>query len=260
MEPLDLIYQDESCVAVNKPSGLLVHRSEIDRRETRFAIQMVRDQIGQRVYPVHRLDKPTSGVLLFALNPEMARNLAESFAAGRVVKTYLAVVRGVPEAEGIIDYPLTEDLDRMTDARARRDKGPKPAVTSFRRLAEIELPFAVGRYPSSRYALVEACPHHGRKHQIRRHLKHIFHPVIGDTKHGEGRHNRFFRERLDCHRLLLSAVGLAVPHPATGAELTLTAPLDAAFLAVIDRLGWRDALRRGWLGREQSSQQRSSGK
>nr|WP_225911636.1 tRNA pseudouridine(65) synthase TruC [Desulfuromonas versatilis] len=251
LETLDLIYRDEHCVAVNKPAGLLVHRSEIDRREKRFAIQMVRDQIGQRVYPVHRLDKPTSGVLLFALTPQAARSLSEAFGGGRVRKSYLAVVRGVPEAQGVIDHPLSEELDRMSDARARQGKGPKPAVTGFRRLAEVELPFAVGRYPSSRYALLEAYPRQGRKHQIRRHFKHIFHPIIGDTKHGEGRHNRFFRDHFACHRLLLSAVELSFPHPASDCEITLRSPLDRDFLRVLEQLGWQKALPTGWMGQQE---------
>lgn len=241
-EALPILYRDEQLVAVHKPAGLLVHRSWIDRHETRFALQLVRDQIGQPVYPVHRLDKPTSGVLLFALNPEAARTLGQAFAKGEVEKTYLAVVRGVPPESGFIDHPLREEYDRHDDPRARAGKDPQPARTSYRRLAEVELPFSVGRYPTSRYALVQAHPHTGRKHQLRRHFKHIFHPLIGDTKHGEGRHNQFFRDQFDCHRLLLAAVAMRLPHPADGRELILTAPPEASFAQVLDALGWRQAL------------------
>jgi len=245
-EKLEILYRDEHLVAVNKPSGLLVHRSEIDRHETRFALQLVRDQLGQWVYPVHRLDRPTSGVLLLALDPEAARRLGEAFAAGAVEKTYLAVVRGIPTEEGVIDYPLTEELDRHSDRLARPDKGPQPAVTEFRRLATVELPCPVGRYPTSRYSLVEARPKTGRKHQLRRHFKHLFHPLIGDTKHGEGRHNRFFRDSYDCRRLLLAAVEITLPHPITGQPLRIGAPLEDSFAAVIEKLGWKKAVPERW--------------
>ena len=241
-EALPILYRDHQLVAVHKPAGLLVHRSWIDRHETRFALQLVRDLIGQLVYPLHRLDKPTSGVLLFALDPATARSLGAAFAAGAVEKTYLAVVRGIPPEHGVIEHPLWEEYDRHDDPRARAGKDPQPARTSYRRLATVELPFAVGRYPSSRYALIEARPHTGRKHQLRRHFKHLFHPLIGDSKYGEGRHNQFFREQYDCRRLLLAAVAMRLPHPADGRELTITAPPQQCFAQVLDALGWRHAL------------------
>jgi tRNA pseudouridine65 synthase len=245
-ETLDVLFADDHLVAVHKPAGLLVHRSLIDRRETRFALQIVRDQVGRHVYPVHRLDKPTSGVLLLGLTAESARILSTAFAAGEVEKTYLAVARGHTAAEGIIDYPLLEEPDRMTDRLARSDKGAQEAVTAIRRLATAELPFAVGRYPTSRYSLVEARPRTGRKHQLRRHFKHLFHPIVGDTKYGEGRHNRFFREHFDCHRLLLAAVELSFPHPVGGNRVTLRAPIEGDFAAVVERLGWREAVPSQW--------------
>ena len=239
---MEILYQDECMVAVHKPSGLLVHRSLIDRRETRFALQLVRDQIGRRVYPVHRLDKPTSGTLLFALDPETARRLTAQFTAGAVEKTYLAVTRGHTDESGVIDYALREELDRIADARADPDKAPQTAVTHYRRLATVELPHAVGRYATARYSLLALTPRTGRKHQLRRHLKHIFHPIVGDTTHGDGRHNRFFRERLDCHRLLLAATGLALEHPHSGAALSIEAPLAADFRRVLATLGWDAAV------------------
>ncbi|BCA80799.1 tRNA pseudouridine(65) synthase TruC [Desulfuromonas sp. AOP6] len=241
-EKLDILYADDHLVAINKPAGLLVHRSPIDRRETRFALQLLRDQLGRPVYPAHRLDKPTSGVLLFALSPEMARALGESFARGAVEKTYLAVLRGVCPETGIIDHPLLEEPDRLADYPVQPDKPAQEAVTSYRRLAQVELPFAVGRYPSSRYSLVEAHPRTGRRHQLRRHFKHIFHPIIGDTKYGEGRHNRFFREHFGCQRLLLAATRLAFPHPLDGRQLVIEAPLDPIFADLLERLGWSSSL------------------
>lgn len=238
VQPLDILYADEYLVAINKPSGLLVHRSAIDRHETQFALQLLRDQIGQRVYPVHRLDKPTSGSLVFALSSEVARKLAEQFAAQQVQKRYLAVVRGYAPESGVIDHALCEEVDKMTDRRARRDKPAQEAVTHFRRLATAELPVCVERYPSSRYSLVEAMPKTGRKHQIRRHMKHIAHPIIGDAKHGKGVHNRFFQARYGCRRLLLACVQMTLRHPVTAAPLDLHAPAGEDFARLCDEFGW----------------------
>jgi len=247
-EPADpyILYADEQVVVAHKPSGLLVHRSPIDRRETRFALQLVRDLIGQHVYPVHRLDRPTSGALLFGRTAEAARRLCQSFLDGQVSKTYLAVIRGVPEESGVIDHPLVEEPDRLGDPGVDPDKAAQPALTEYRRLATVELPFAVGRYPTSRYSLVATQPRTGRRHQLRRHFKHLFHPIIGDTKYGEGRHNRLFREAFECQRLLLAAVELSFPHPTSGAPITVSAPLEQSFAALIEHLRWRESIPERW--------------
>jgi len=237
-DTLEILYRDDRLVAVHKPAGLLVHRSAIDRHETRFALQMLRDQIGRTVFPVHRLDKPTSGVLLFALDASGARQLGTVFEAGAIDKAYVAVVRGYAPETARIDHPLKDETDPMTDRLARPDKAARPAITELRRLASVELPFSDGRHETSRYALVEARPLTGRRHQLRRHLKHIFHPIIGDTTHGDGHHNRLFRERFGCHRLLLAAVALRFPHPTTGAPLCITAPPAEDFLHITRQLGW----------------------
>jgi len=237
MEPLALLYRDDSIAVFNKPSGLLIHRSYIDRAETRFALQMARDLLGQRVYPVHRLDKPTSGVLIFALSPDDAAVVTASFIAGTVRKRYLAVCRGITPESGVIDYPLVEEQDKH-DPYRQEGKEAQDAVTTYRRLSSVELPFAVGRYPTSRYSLLEAEPLTGRRHQIRRHCKHIFHPLIGDVNYGEGRHNRFFREAFNCSRLLLHAVELTIPHPDDGRSMHFTAPLDASFIKLLEQLNW----------------------
>jgi len=236
-EQLSLIYRDNYLVAINKPSGLLVHRSHLDRLETRFAVQTLRDQLGQRVFPLHRLDKPTSGVLLFALDSDSARQLAEEFVAHRVAKTYLAVVRGWPEDEGVIDYPLVDGPEWGSKTVQNDSAAARPALTRYRTLARCELPFAVGRYPQSRYALVKASPATGRRHQLRRHFKHILHPLIGDTRYGEGRHNRLFREKYDCQHLLLHAQAVQFRHPETGQILQLEAPLPEDFKQVLERSG-----------------------
>lgn len=234
MQPLNILYRDETLIAIDKPSGLLVHRSLIDKHETRFAIQLLRDQIGQRVYPLHRLDKPTSGVLLFALTPDAARDMGALFEASAMQKHYLAVVRGYTPEQDSIDYPLREQLDRMSDGNAEQNKPAQAARTDYRRLATLELNISDGRHPTSRYSLIEATPHTGRKHQIRRHLRHIFHPLIGDTTHGDGRHNRLFREHLHSQRLLLCAQTLSFTHPDSREQVTIHAPLDAEFQRIVD--------------------------
>lgn len=233
-------------MAVNKPSGLLVHRSQIDRRETRFALQILRDQIGQRVFPVHRLDKPTSGVLLFTLNSDTARSVSRQIEERHTKKTYHAVVRGFAPERGDIDHPLKEELDKFSDPQARADKPAQSAQTSFHRLATAQLDIEIEDFPQSRYSLVECYPVTGRKHQIRRHMKHIAHPIIGDAKHGRGRHNRYFRDHLNAGRLLLHASQLCINHPLTQQPLQLNAPIDNVLHELLLRFDWLDALPRQW--------------
>lgn len=239
-ETLDIIYRDEQIIAIDKPSGLLVHRSEIDRHETRFAIQILRDQIGQWVWAAHRLDRGTSGVLLFALSAEMASTLGKQFEAGTVEKKYLVVVRGHPPESGQIHHPLTRQRDDREWTGDRTSNDAQPAVTVFRRLATVELPVAVDRYPGTRYALLEAEPLTGRRHQIRRHLKHIAHPVIGDSTHGKGIHNRFFAEKLNCPRMLLACTGLAFDHPASGERVQIKTPVSGCFATILTQFGWSE--------------------
>jgi len=233
---LDILYIDEAIVAINKPTGLLVHRSPIDKYETRFAIQLTRDQIGQRVYPVHRLDKPTSGVLLFALSSEVAALLTKQFTAKTVHKRYQAIVRGYTQDSGVVDYALQEQLDKMTDSMADPDKGAQIAITHYRRLATTELPYPLGRYDSVRYSWVSLEPKTGRKHQLRRHMKHIFHPIVGDTTHGDGKHNQFLRKQFDLPRLMLHASELSLQHPRTAQALTIEAPLPDDFTHLLRQL------------------------
>jgi tRNA pseudouridine65 synthase len=235
---LSIVYQDHRLVAIDKPAGLLVHRSDLDRHETRFAVQRLRDQIGRAVWPVHRLDKGTSGLLLFALDSECAGVLGQQFERGEVGKRYLAVVRGHPDEAGEIDHPLR----RLPDENGYRsdDDLPRPAVTRYRRLATVELPVQVDRYPTSRYALVRLEPLTGRRHQLRRHMKHIAHPIIGDATHGKGRHNRYFQQRFDCRRLMLAAVEMRIRHPDDGREVILCAPPSPDFADCLNRLGWGD--------------------
>lgn len=237
---MDILYQDQLLVAVHKPSGLLVHRSMLDRHETRFALQMVRDLTGRHVHTVHRLDKATSGVLLFAFEPQVAAALSGAFEHRAVGKRYLAIVRGHPPAAGTIDHAL---LLRHEEAGTARTDGPlQQAITHYRRCEAFELPVRVDRYPTSRYALVELDPETGRRHQLRRHLKHLSHPIIGDTSWGKSAHNRLFAERFGVARLLLACTALRFAHPADGRMLSIESPPAADFLQVLHGLRAEGAL------------------
>lgn len=236
---LPILYQDSDLVVVNKTSGLLVHRSAIDRHASEFALQTVRDQLGRRVYPVHRLDRPTSGALIFALSSESARFLANEFALGKVEKTYLAVVRGTPPSNGVVDYPLKEELDAKSDPLAKSDKAAQNAVTAFSTIATHEFPVMVDKFPTARYSLVRATPKTGRKHQIRRHLRHLGHPIVGDVQYGSGKHNRFFKSSFNISRLLLASTALSFQHPTSGGQVRVQAPLADDFMQLMDHLDWR---------------------
>lgn len=234
----EIIYQDDHFVAINKPAGLMVHRSPIDRHEKQFALQMTRDRIRQRIFPVHRLDRPTSGVLLFALNPETAKKTAHLFCSGHIEKTYLAVVRGYLPDAGIIDHPVKQVKDRYIRRQGGSDTKRHPAVTQFKCLAKTEIPRAVDKYPTSRYSLAQLCPKTGRRHQLRQHMKHIFHPIIGDTRYGKSVHNNFFKDQFNCQRLLLAAVQMRFVHPETGKILCLSAALDHSFADIVKQFSW----------------------
>ncbi|MDD2905407.1 MAG: tRNA pseudouridine(65) synthase TruC [Sulfurimonas sp.] len=235
---LEILYQDVYLVAINKPSGLLVHKSMIDKDEIYFAMAMLRDQIGQWVYPVHRLDKPTSGVLLFALDSETARLMSQQFEMHSIEKSYVAVVRGYTQEQGEIDYALSVKLDKMTDKNASKDKEAETAITRYKTLAKVELNLPLGRYEKTRYSLVQLWPKTGRKHQLRRHMKHISHHILGDTNYGRGEHNKLIRENFDCHRLLLHSNSLRIKHPYTHEIMTFRAAFDKTFEHIFTAFGW----------------------
>lgn len=235
---LEILYQDELLVAVNKPSGLLVHRSMIDRHATEFAMQILRDQLGQHVFPLHRLDRPTSGVLLFALSSDTARSMAVQFEQQTVQKTYQAIVRGYGPEQGVLDYPLKEQLDKIVDKKARQDKDAQDAVTEYLRLKTAEVPYPVGRYSSARFSLMQLHPKTGRKHQLRRHMAHLRHPIVGDTTHGDGKQNRFMREQYGLHTLALCCTNMTFNQPVSGEKISVNASLPEDFRAVCQQLGW----------------------
>ncbi len=230
---IPILYRDEHYVVVHKPSGLLVHRTAIDAHAGRPLLQILRDQIGRHVYPVHRLDKGTSGVIALALHSEAADRLALAFREERVTKRYVAIVRGYAPEQMLVDWPLRDAIDPQRTAA-------RPACTDVRRLASVELAHAVGRYATARYSLVACVPHSGRQHQIRRHLKHLRHPVIGDANYGDLAHNRFFRNTLGVGRLLLAATELAFEHPYDRPAVRVVAPVDDTFAAACNALGWRE--------------------
>ncbi len=233
--PLEILYQDEWLVAVNKPAGMLVHRSFLDKHETEFVMLRLRDQIGQHVFPLHRLDRPTSGVLLFALSSDIARQMSEQQHLWQ--KTYLAVVRGHLKKALLLDYALKEQLDAIADKFSRTDKAAQSAQSAIWPLEHIELPYAVGRYATARYSLLALQPLTGRKHQLRRHCEHLFHPIVGDTTHGDGKHNQLFRQQFNCNRLMLHAARLSFQHPVNHTDVVLQAPLRD-FAMVLSQLGF----------------------
>ncbi len=227
LQPLQVLYGDDALAVVNKPAGLMVHDSKLAGGESDFLADRLREQLGRPIFLVHRLDRATSGCLLAAFDRGTASRLGQVMMSRDVEKDYWAICRGWPEERFVVDHPL--------------DGGPgkpqkKPAVTRFTRLATCELPMPSQGFETSRYALLCAQPETGRFRQIRRHLKHVFHHLIGDTSHGDGRHNRNFR-MLGVHRMLLHARRLAFTHPRSGERIVVEAPVDAEFaraLALFD--------------------------
>ena len=219
---LEIIFQDNQLVAINKPHGLLVHRSKIANDASEFALQLLRDQLGQHVFPCHRLDRKTSGVLLFAKDEQTNQIMQKRFAEGQVKKKYLAIVRGYTPAKGTIDYPLKSEKGTLQNA-----------LTKFRTLAttEIEVPFS-GQL-TSRYSLVQVEPLTGRMHQIRKHFAHIFHPIIGDRPHGCNKQNRLFKEKWDMTTMMLHAQLLKFEHPYVFEETIISAELHTEFKRVL---------------------------
>lgn len=235
---LEIIYQDDDFIAVNKPAGMLVHRSWLDKHETQFVMQTLRDQIGQHVFPLHRLDRPTSGVLIFALSSEVASHVMPMFANHEMEKTYHAIVRGWIEQADRLDYPLKVELDKIADKHASQEKEAQEAITDYIPLAKVEVPHSTGKFATTRYCLMELKPLTGRKHQLRRHMAHLRHPIVGDTSHGDGKHNKLFREVYESHRLLLHASRLEFVHPFSGDKVVIKAGVDQTWQRLCEEFNW----------------------
>ncbi|HHM20614.1 MAG TPA: pseudouridylate synthase [Bacteroidetes bacterium] len=222
---LEIVYQDDYFVAINKPAGLLVHRSAMAANASEFALQRLRNQLGKRVFPAHRLDRKTSGVLLFSLSEKSDLCAKKLFSERKTKKIYHAIVRGFAPLQTTIDYPLKNDKGKI-----------RPALTRWKTLAYYELAVPFGPYPTSRYSLVEMIPHTGRFHQLRKHAAHIFHPIIGDRPHGCNKQNRLWKEKWGMTRMLLHASSLSFQHPFTGKAVRMEAAPDGAFAGVVERL------------------------
>jgi len=223
----EIIYEDDDLIVINKPCGILVHRTKISE-DTDFVLQRLRNQIKRRIYPIHRLDRATSGVLLFGKTKEAAAAVAEQFRDHTVQKKYIAIIRGFVEETATIDYPL-----------ARNAYSPKQeAITYYKKLHEITLPYAIGRYETARYSLVEVKPITGRSHQIRRHFSHLRHPVIGDKRHGDIHHNKYWKETLEIPRMLLHARELIFKLPISEKEILIQANWNTEFDAALKLVGY----------------------
>lgn len=239
---MQILYQDEEIVAVHKPAGLLVHRTDIAHGQTdEFALQQVAELTGKYVYPLHRLDRPTNGVLLFAFTEDATRTLKADFTEHRIQKTYVAVVRGWLLEEQTLDYPLKKLLfDRRKKRKLKASEveiEKQEAITHIRPISRCELEIPVGRYQTARYTLVELQPKTGRTHQLRRHLAHLRYPILGDRRYGDRDHNRMLEERYDCRRLFLSAIRLELTHPTTQEPIIITAEPDSEIRGVIGEFG-----------------------
>jgi len=226
---LDILFSDEHLVAINKPHDLLVHRSSIAADVSEFALQLLRDQVGKKVYPVHRIDRKTAGVLLFAFDKSVEIEMQKQFADNLVKKKYLAIVRGHTPDQEDIDYPLRKENGTLQEA-----------FTAYRTLKRAELEVAFGNHPTSRYSLVEATPATGRMHQLRKHFAHIFHPIIGDRTHGCNKQNKLFKEKWEMTTMSLHALSLSFTHPVTGEQVMIEAPLQPDFVRVMKLMGWLD--------------------
>ena len=235
---IDILYASGGVIAAHKPSGMLVHRSALDGSATVVLLSVLRDQLGYPVWPVNRLDRGTSGIVLLCSERTQINKLAAQFAEGTVGKHYLAVVRGHPPRELLIDHPLRPQEDDHGWHPDPARCAPRAARTGLVRIATAELPVCVDRYPTSRYALVALTPQTGRRHQLRRHMKHISHPVIGDATYGKGRHNRFVADALGGGRLMLASTALRFWHPFLNETVTVTCPPSSDFRRVTEAMGW----------------------
>ena len=227
---LEILFEDEFYIAINKPAGLLVHKTSIAKEEMAlWALQLLRDQIGQKVFPLHRIDRPTSGILMFAKSSEAAATLQPLFPTEAVKKFYLCIVRGFMEnTHGTIDHPLKKKLVGEL----------QEAQTSYWSLDQSEIPFPSSpRYPTSRYSLLKVYPHTGRMHQIRRHMAHVRHYVIGDSTHGDNKQNNFFKNRYGLEHMMLHAWKLGFKHPFTNQDINIQANLPDHFQRILGILG-----------------------
>lgn len=225
---MQVLFEDDDIIAINKPNGMFVHRTALDPLATEFVIQIVRDMIGHWVYPVHRLDRKTSGVLILAKNQEIQSILNEYFRDREVDKVYYAIARGYTDDEGSIDYAIENDRGKVQEA-----------LTHYKTIERAEINISSGKFPTSRYSLVEVKPETGRQHQIRKHLSHIFHPIVGDRPHGCNKQNRFFLEHFNMGSMMLHAASISFEHPVSKETTKVNAPIFGEFERMINELGFQ---------------------
>ncbi|WP_428240411.1 pseudouridine synthase [Gynuella sp.] len=233
-----ILFEDDYLLAVDKIPGMLVHKSWLDSSATQFAQNLAEEYCGQKLHTLHRLDRPASGVLLFGKTPDVARAMLGQFSEQKIRKSYLLIARGWTKVSGVIDAPLAEELDKIADKFAKKDKPAKEAVTEYCKLAHTELAIPVSKYPKARYSLVLAEPKTGRKHQIRRHFRKISHHLISDTRHGDGRHNDLFIRHFGWKQLALRAMQVEFKHPANGQDVVIHAGLTDSWRDILAQLGW----------------------
>ena len=226
---LEIVYEDQFIIAINKPPGLLVHRSKLARDVKEFALQILRNQVGYQVTPIHRLDRKTSGVLLFAKLQEYVHPFQIALQEESTKKRYVAIVRGFFPEEVSVNYPLINDSGKKQEA-----------ITSFNPLKQVEIPLAFGKFETSRYSLIEAFPKTGRMHQIRKHLNHLRHPIIGDRPHGCNKQNALFLKEFGLSKMLLHAQSLEIKHPLSEELMKIEAPFPEHFKSLLISLGFND--------------------
>ena len=224
----DVLFRDEFLIAINKPYGYFVHRTKLDFQADTLVMPALRDQINQYVYPVHRLDRKTAGVLLFALDENTQRIMNTEFAEGNIDKKYHAIARGFTSESMEIDYAITNDSGQTQNA-----------ITHLITLQQSEIPVSSGKHPTSRYSWVELKPLTGRQHQLRKHMAHIFHPIIGDRPHGCNKQNKFFLENFNLSEMMLNAVELGFVHPYSKNDIIIKAPYSPEFLRMLVELNFK---------------------
>ena len=222
---LPIVYRDDDYLAINKPAGLLVHRTPLARDATEFAVDMLQEQIDQKVYSLHRIDRKTSGVLLFGLHRPIAQASQELFAQQRIKKRYLAIVRGRFPAAMIHERELKDDNGHL-----------KSAVTEFSCISQCQMDIATAKFPTSRYSLIEAKPRTGRFHQIRRHLNRLNHPILADRPHGCSEQNRLMLKHFQLNQMMLHAIEMKFIHPLTNVPIEITAELPSEFIRMMKEL------------------------
>ena len=223
---LEIIYQDAHLVAINKPHGMLVHRSAIAHEVTESSVQLLETQLNQKVWPAHRLDRKTAGVLLFSLDTATNSLMNQQFMHREIRKIYHAIVRGYTPNEATINYPLV-----------REDGKEQDAITHFKTLSQSEIDIPSGKFETSRYSFLEVIPETGRMHQIRKHLAHIFHPIIGDRPHGCNKQNKLFKERWGMTSMMLHASELSFMHPHSREHILIQAEFSEEFMRMKEVLG-----------------------